>query len=569
MQFILYQSLLNMSLQSLLQSGIKEGAFIDERIIFQNTESAGISAFVNSNTETPINIEIPNSLIIKPEDAYSGLNIDLNLESNLNSLTVFKFYIACLRKGLILNSIFKSYINNLPELNEIHSPLSFKKESFYVFENTDLKYSIIEKNLNLLKIEFSKISNKNNLILFNDFLWAHLIITSRAFPYKIINPNANSYDVMLLPIIDLFNHKTNSKVKWSSNSNGDFKLSILEIPNKNLNSNLNSNSKFEIFNNYGPKGNSELLIGYGFVIENNEFDTLQLSLSLNKELKRDILNNWNVKLSTIEDFTFNICNDNNDNNNNENLIDDSNEKTVFILNKFHPIPDNLIKLFCYINKNDQDKGITLKNMMNGLNRLKQSLELKYSNILDKMPSFNEDLIYLKDYENAKILRKGQLNIYNISKNEIKSREKKYLKDYRKNFITIKDLFKKDKEFQDLIKICSWDKPIDELNKLDLELILRLWMMKNINEMGNKYIEIDWFIELFNSRKSIDNLQQDEFMIDLYQQLIPSLINTVPDLIKGENWNLEDWLLIDKLIVENSYEKGKTQEPILIKPLDLI
>lgn len=58
------------------------------------------------------------------------------------------------------------------------------------------------------------------------------------------------------------------------------------------------------------------------------------------------------------------------------------------------------------------------------------------------------------------------------------------------------------------------------------------------------------------------------MVDLYNQLIPALKENVPELIRGSHWSLNDWLKVDQLIAENSYEKGKTQEPLLIKPLDL-
>lgn len=564
-----------MSIDDLLHTAITAGAFIDERVQFKQTQNSGISAFLKNDykeneTQDCVSISIPNSLIIKPEDAYHAINIkDGNLVS---SLIVFKFYLAMLKNGEISNDIFDSYIKLLPEMEEIGSPLSMPIDSLYVFENTSLNKLVIEKKIECLKKDYEtgkKCIDSN--ISFENYLWSHLIITSRAFPYKIVNSNAESYEVMLLPVIDLLNHKPNSKVEWSSSSNKDFKLTILDSKTD------------ELFNNYGPKGNAELLLGYGFVLENNEVDSLQLSLTLDTNLKNDILKNWNVKLPTIDDYTFNVIeNKNIDKETSEyNLTTDiKDEPTVFMLNKYHPIAEGLLEIFCYISRNETDKGKTLKNVMNGVNKLRNSLEVKYSNKLDKMPAYDESLIGESNYNNAKIFRKGQLSIYNLTKNEIKNLEKKYLKDHRKNFITLKDIFKKDgDEFLDFLTVFQWDKDMDELNKMECELIFRLWLMKTINYRNNtdndnteyyEKMDILWAVEMFNARKEnkVNVTENEEFMVDLYNQMIPSLKETMPELVNGANWELNDWLVIDQIIIENSYEKGKKLETLLIKPLEL-
>lgn len=558
-----------MSLSDLLAAGKASGVLLDPRISFLKTDSSGFSAFATvdeGSAHAPISIQIPNSLIIKPENAISDLAVSLQ---TADSLILFKYYLACLRLGLISNDVFRPYIELLPDLKEISSPLSMERQSLYVFENTALNSSVIEAKLGLLRKDYDQVSTLNQNVSFEDYLWAHLIVTSRTFPYRIVNPSAQPHEVMLLPIVDLLNHKPHAKVEWSSNHDGAFKLSILEPANQAE----FEIGKAELFNNYGPKGNAELLMGYGFVLEENEFDSLQLALTLDEELKRKILREWEVKLPVLSDFTNNIC----DFGKTDATANKDAETTVFMLNEFRPIPDGLLELFCYINKNSGDQGMTLKNTMNGLNQLKQSLEAKYMNRLDKMPAYDDDLISKRDYTNAKIFRQGQLKIYNLSKAEIKSREKKLLKEYRKHFITLKDIYKKDEEFHDFIEVCGWDKEIDKLDKTEMELIIRLWMMKNINyaefeadsssSLPPSSIDTKWFLELFNALEK-NEAQEDDFMVDLYNQLIPALKENVPELIRGSHWSLNDWLKVDQLIAENSYEKGKTQEPLLIKPLDL-
>lgn len=556
-----------MSLEKLIEVAIKQGAIIDQRITFVKTENSGYSAFFKPNvsTEGPLSIEIPNCMIIKTENAYKAFEMVKNVKE-LNEVSVFKFYVACLLSKNIEDPKFRDYINILPTALEIGSPLTMRKESLYVFENTSLEKEFIEKRKNLLLLDFESVSFLNKHVTFDDFLWSHLIITSRAFPYRIVNPEAKQNSVMLLPIIDLLNHQPNTKVEWSSNSSGNFKISNTETIQPS------ETAEYEIFNNYGPKGNAELYLGYGFVLHDNEYETLQLSLSLLPSLKDNITKQWNVKLPTIEDYTY--------------TIDSSSEgkftekekiaaNIVFMLNKFHPIADGLLEIFCFINKNEDDQGPTLKNTMNGLNQLKQSLELKYSNRLDKMPAYHSDCISEADFNNAKCLRQGQLKIYNMAKNEIKSREKKYLKEYRKFFITVKDIYKKDiEEFSEFVEIMQWDKEINELSKMEMELIFRLWLLKtvnywNIDTVDDSNFDLKWFFELFTERKGLSNIAYDDkFMTDFYNQIIPTLKRNVPELLKGDSWELSDWLIIDRLVVENSYEKGKTLEPLLIKPLNL-
>jgi hypothetical protein len=68
-------------------------------------------------------------------------------------------------------------------------------------------------------------------------------------------------------VLDSFNHKFGAKVLWDMDK-GDFKLSTTEP----------TEASEELFNNYAPKGNEELLNGYGFCIPNNPCDEVAMKL---------------------------------------------------------------------------------------------------------------------------------------------------------------------------------------------------------------------------------------------------------------------------------------------------
>ena len=98
----------------------------------------------------------------------------------------------------------------------------------------------------------------------DDYLWATTVITSRAFPSRLVsqigekgvNPvdipsddpsgPSSASDPVLIPVLDMLNHKPNHPVTWLISDNG-----IQFIPEIEVGANE------EVFNNYGYKGNEE------------------------------------------------------------------------------------------------------------------------------------------------------------------------------------------------------------------------------------------------------------------------------------------------------------------------
>ncbi|QIW99060.1 hypothetical protein AMS68_004578 [Peltaster fructicola] len=127
------------------------------------------------------------------------------------------------------------------------------------------------------------------------FRWAITMFTSRSFPSRSIAPNDGKYwttyktgqngqrqtvlldmshtpaeDLdfsVLFPVIDAGNHNYQTRVHWDFDPG---RFSITNLDSCSLGA--------QIFNNYGPKANDELLQGYGFCIEDNPFDVVLLTL---------------------------------------------------------------------------------------------------------------------------------------------------------------------------------------------------------------------------------------------------------------------------------------------------
>lgn len=144
---------------------------------------------------------------------------------------------------------------------------------------------------------FSKVSPSANCFFCrrNLFRWAISIFTSRSFSSRALAPHGSKYwtayksdssgtrqvalldmshmraeDLdfsVLFPVLDVPNHDNNARVNWVFNP-GRFRIDI----------NDPIAAGQEIFNNYGPKANDELLLGYGFCLPDNPNDSVLLVL---------------------------------------------------------------------------------------------------------------------------------------------------------------------------------------------------------------------------------------------------------------------------------------------------
>lgn len=113
-------------------------------------------------------------------------------------------------------------------------------------------------------------------VTFEEYKWACGIFMSRAFPARIVYQTPECEDLtMLLPVVDSLNHRPNTAVQWDGYGNEDsgtkagFQLSLCQ----------SVAAEEQVYNNYGPKNNEELLLGYGFTIQEAEpFDAVMLRL---------------------------------------------------------------------------------------------------------------------------------------------------------------------------------------------------------------------------------------------------------------------------------------------------
>jgi len=93
--------------------------------------------------------------------------------------------------------------------------------------------------------------------------WARKAISSRCFPARPGHPFP-----MMIPVVDSLNHSINAKPYWSwTDTHFVFGTDDYVQPGD------------EVFGNYGPKSNEELLLGYGFALPNNPNNYVSVRIS--------------------------------------------------------------------------------------------------------------------------------------------------------------------------------------------------------------------------------------------------------------------------------------------------
>ncbi|EMC98000.1 hypothetical protein BAUCODRAFT_146595 [Baudoinia panamericana UAMH 10762] len=212
-------------------------------------------------------------------------------------------------------SFWKPYLDVLPSPSEFSTPLWFDAPADLAWlDGTDVLHTMLARRevyaqyyQSGLKV-LSESGIDVTLYTWDLFRWAITTFTSRSFTSRVLLPQNRKYwpvhrtstngrrqtvlldmshspaeDLdfsVLFPGLDSGNHDPNAQVDWSFDAN-QFSIALVQPIEAGA----------EVCNNYGPKANDELLMGYGFCIPNNPRDEVLLTLkappeALQVELKR-------------------------------------------------------------------------------------------------------------------------------------------------------------------------------------------------------------------------------------------------------------------------------------------
>lgn len=567
-------------INSLVKWAELNGAELSPDVQFKEITTNNIGAIYDGKIAPSDNgypISIPFKLIITTQNAIAEFGKYLKSTEDKNSNAILKFYLC--HERINADSFYHPYLKLLPSLAAIDSPYTWSAQDKTYLKGTNLGNSLKEnlgslveewwEVINLLKDEVSKpeqhfINMKfyydfkfytdddldkylneediNNWTSFPNYLWASLILKSRSFPAYLIDKSCNKNDAMLLPVVDLLNHNPQAKVNWDV-SDGFFRFKSESIqPGK------------EIFNNYGLKGNEELLLAYGFCIEGNPRDSVALKIKMPEEKLKEI-EDQGIKLPTIDDYTNAVvAGETTESNTNYN------DGVLYFINNDN-IPDSLIKTFQYLVQNSWEKGITLRMQLAGLNHLRLALETKKNMLQFDIPQDSTKHKYIKWYIDS------QSKIFSSAIKQIKKLEKEILSNEKSKLITLKNVYKKDSKFLQSLLFLGFPDYESILQSEFQDQCWILWLMRcyNRDQYSSDEFLPQWIHDLFvRLRKETDITAQEVLNYKpIYEGLFPGLPDQLPEIYGKGQWTLSEFIVAAKLLDLISFVRGKEQECILV------
>ncbi|KAJ8133604.1 hypothetical protein O1611_g17 [Lasiodiplodia mahajangana] len=212
------------------------------------------------------------------------------------------------------DSFWSPYIRVLPLENEMATPLWFNDEEMAYLKGTNLFSNSTPREETSIGLqeghfraqwhlgvaELKRAGEPADNFTWELFLWAATVFSSRGFTSDLITTTKEpkgSFPI-LYPVLDVFNHHTGAKVRWQF-CEGDYDLYLEEKVDQGQ----------QIFNNYSPKGNEDLLMGFGFCIPDNPYDQVAVRLgqvqpNVYGKLHESIPSHWQSKTWEPEESIF-------------------------------------------------------------------------------------------------------------------------------------------------------------------------------------------------------------------------------------------------------------------------
>ncbi|CAA21252.1 ribosomal lysine methyltransferase Set10 [Schizosaccharomyces pombe] len=268
-------------MEKLLHEALQNGCKLHKSVEF--IQSRDDNACFGSYIAVAQNDIAPDQLLIscpfeyaitynKAKEELKKLNP--NFESCNPHITLCTFLALESLKGI--QSKWYGYIEYLPKT--FNTPLYFNENDNAFLISTNA-YSAAQERLHIWKHEYQEAlslhPSPTERFTFDLYIWSATVFSSRCFSSNLIYKDSESTPI-LLPLIDSLNHKPKQPILWNSDFQDEKSVQLIsqELVAKGN----------QLFNNYGPKGNEELLMGYGFCLPDNPFDTVTLKVAIHPDL---------------------------------------------------------------------------------------------------------------------------------------------------------------------------------------------------------------------------------------------------------------------------------------------
>lgn len=588
-------------LDQLLHWAQKRGASIPDCVKFSEVLPGNIGA--HAPTSDSLLLKVPTKIIFKLSDTISAFDFDvaalLNKTRNINAFSKLHLAHERSRKHLPLSE-FGPYVATLPSSKMINSPYVWLPQDQKLLTGTNLGNSLKENLSGLVEEWWLVISllpdsvakpelhymnikfyyeykfyepeqlhdyllqdNEENWTSFPAYLWALMIYKSRSFPSKLLQSDSTLDKInfvqddvaILIPVIDLLNHNPKAEVIWGTQKD-EFVFETTK------------HSGGQLFNNYGRKGNEELLLAYGFCIPDNSAESVALKIKVPLLLLPQ-LEQHGLQLPTISDYTTSVIQENSVEKQVDQLTLDLsnpyNDGLLYFISK-DVVPESLVKVFQWLVKTPWEEKLTLRMKLSGLNHLRKALESK------ALAIDTEAIKGSVNADNINIYLSGQNRVLKSGVTQIKHLENELLSENKSRVISLKSVYKKDIKFAQSLMVTMGITGYNDI--LEQELMDQVWLIYLIRcynktqykdeDFEAQYLP-DWIRDCFiRMDKETEVSAQDVVQFrDLYEGLIIPMNQAVPEIYNKGKWTVRELVVSTKLLDTIGFVRGKKQECLLV------
>lgn len=266
---------------------------VDE--LTNESSGRGLLARRNINQEEEL-LKIPLSLCITKKSARKALGTDI-IPPDINEYLAM----ACqlIREKFVLGeeSFYKPYMDVLPEVNEVNPTFTWSEEDLAFLEGSPVIAATksmqrkLRNEYNTLLADEGKLCDQypdvfpREYFTYENWVWAFTNLFSRAIRLRNMKQGET---LAMVPYADLINHSPYSGAYLDAREVGDwlFKTGEEEVI---LYADRGYRRMEQIYISYGPKSNADLLLLYGFALERNPFNSVDVTVSIAARTKKIVM----------------------------------------------------------------------------------------------------------------------------------------------------------------------------------------------------------------------------------------------------------------------------------------
>lgn len=232
-------------------------------------------------------LKIPLTLCFTKKSARQTLGEDA-LPEDINEYLAIACQLINEKYVLGEKSEFKAYIGVLPEVNEVNPTFAWKDDDLAFLDGSPVIAATRSMQSKLRSEYDALLGGEGGLcekypdrfakedFTFERWIWAFTMLFSRAIRLRNLQEGET---LAMVPYADLINHSPFSQAYIDAREEGDwlFKTGSEEVV---LFADRSYRKMEQVYISYGPKSNADLLLLYGFAVERNPFNSVDVTVGI-------------------------------------------------------------------------------------------------------------------------------------------------------------------------------------------------------------------------------------------------------------------------------------------------